>query len=479
MKKINAGHPIATSMLLIFIFSLVSCRKDKKAGPVFIPKPEAKQISIASVKALSTEQFVKIKDTGVIRGIVISDARSKNVDNNKTLFIQEGTGRNGIMVKLKMDHNFALNDSLEINIFDQTVTTLNGAVLLQDLANNLVKKVGVGKITPRTTSIRELEANKKEWEGSLIRIGACELISDNGNYSGNMKIKDGKVTIASYINEEAIFNGQELPKDIRSVLGIVRLNGNEVRVAPLSTSEIRPLKYVTDEFTTWKNTAYDINSTTQQQVLYTKFVNWQGDILREGALKQLANAADVSFTKPGKIYPYFPKDSIHCSLKLYPNQEWNLKGMKVLKITFAASKAVGAVYFVDPSSNNKGIPANVLPFNTGIDEVKIGIKIPIESTGEIIPGEMVTPKGHDDFYRVVSLTPSIKEAGKFYTAIFMMPSTMEDLKAMGITSINRQNWLDYPRLEIINLSSRKTPGITDYYRDRYIPILIDKVEIGL
>ncbi|WP_316839434.1 DUF5689 domain-containing protein [Pedobacter gandavensis] len=477
MKKIHTAYPITTSIFLIFLFSMVSCKKDKtKIQEPELP-PIARQISITTLKALSTEQPVKIKEEGVIRGVVISDASSKNIVNNKTLFLQEGSGKSGIMLKLQAEHKFALNDSLEIKILGQTVATLNGTVVLQDLANDLVKKLGTGKIIPRETSVRELEANKKDWEGSLIRIAAGNLISDNGKYSGNTKISDGKASLTSYIIEEAVFNGQELPQDIRSIVGIVHLNGKELQLAPRNTLDILPLKYIKDEFTTWKNTSWTANLAMEQYALHTEFANWYGDT-KDGTIKQLVNPADAVFTKSGKIYPYLPKDSLASRLQLYSTNTLSLKGLKVLKITFAASKSTGDIRFLEQSVGNQEIAINVLPFNTGTDEVNIGIEIPIESTGELIPGKLVTPKGFDDHYRVVLLTPPIKETGKFYTATFILPSNMEDLKAMGITSITRQKWLDNPAIRIINLSSRKTAGISTRSRDRYIPILIDKVEMG-
>jgi hypothetical protein len=49
---------------------------------------------------------------------------------------------------------------------------------------------------------------------------------------------------------------------------------------------------------------------------------------------------------------------------------------------------------------------------------------------------------------------------------------------MGIKSSAKQQWLDSPRLKIINLSSRKPAGITSSRTDRFIPILIDKIEMG-
>ena len=477
MKKIHPTCPITTFMLSMFIcYFITACTKDKEKGTTTILNPP-KQISIATVKDLSTEQLVKIKDSGVIRGVVISDAGQKNIDNTRTLFLQEGTGKEGIMVMLKTDHSYLVNDSLEINIFGQTLTRQNGTATLQDLPNDMVKKLGIGKVTPRETTVSELQANKAEWEGSLIRIRACELISENGNYSATMKIRDGQSSMSSSIFQDAKFNGTALPGDVRSVVGIVRLNGNEVLLAPRNASEILPLTYTTDDFTTWKNTTWSSNLAMQEFALHTAFANWQGNP-KDGAIKQLANAADVGFTKAGKIYPYLPKDSIASSLKLYPGDKLTLKGLKVLKVTFAASRVEGEVRFLEQSVGNQEIALSVLPFNAGTDQARIGVQIPIESTGALIPGKLVTPAGFDDYYPLLSTTPAIKETGKFYTATFFIPSTAEDLKAMGITSGKVQQWLASPRFSIVNLSSRKTPGITSTNRDRYIPILLDKVEMG-
>lgn len=475
MKKIHTGHPLTTLILLFFLCSMLSCKKDKTKGQE--TKPFSKQVSITYLKDLITEQPVKIKDYSVIRGVVISDASSKNVENNKTLFLQEGTNQKGIKVQLQKDHNFALNDSLEIEIFDQTLTRLNGAVVLQDVPNNLVKNLGVGKILPRETSVRELEANKKDWEGSLIRIGICELISDNGKYSENMKIKDGKAILNSRIMKDASFIGQELPKDVSSIVGIVHFDGNEVQLIPRNTLEVRPLKYVIDDFTKWTRTTWNMSSIIPRFTLQTEYADWNGDIY-EGPVKQLATAADGSFTKPGKIYPYLPKDSTRGPMQLFPSEKLNLKGLKFLNITFAGSKSVGYTLFSEIITRNEYIRVELLPFNTGVDEVSIGIRIPIESTGEAIPGKVVKPKGAVDFYKIVSMTAPVGEVGKFNAVKFIIPSTLEDLIAMGITSGDREKWLNNPQLEIINLSSRKTSGITDYRQDRYVPILLDQVQMG-
>lgn len=269
------------------------------------------------------------------------------------------------------------------------------------------------------------------------------------------------MTLASYILADAVFNNQELPQEMMSVLGIVRLNGNEVQLAPVNTREILPLKYVVDEFTKWTNTGINSIPSSTVNVMQTEVADWYGDP-KEGAIKQLANSADLVFTKPGKIYPYLPKDSIDGFLRLQRFDKLNLKGLKVMEVTFAASKSMGITIFSE-MSGNQSINLTLLPFNTGIDEVNIGISINI---------------GSSESYRLTSLLAPIKETGKFYTAKFIIPSSLEDLIAMGISAGKGQEWLENPKLDLINLSSRKTPGISTYYRDRYIPMLIDKVKMG-
>ncbi|MFD2286325.1 hypothetical protein GJU39_00190 [Pedobacter petrophilus] len=233
-NNLLALHRVGIFSLLIFMFSIVSCKKDEEKSPEPIPNPIANQITVAHLKSLITGQPVKIKEKGVIRGVVISDARSKNIDNEKTFFIQEGTGQSAIKVSLMANHSYAVNDSLEIEVLDQTLNSINGSVILQDLPNNLVKKLGVGKIIPRETSISELKANMLAWEGSLISIKACELLSTTGNYDNNLIFRDGQGTMAGLMAEKATFNGQELPKEVKSVVGIVYVEGDQVKLAPVT-----------------------------------------------------------------------------------------------------------------------------------------------------------------------------------------------------------------------------------------------------
>jgi hypothetical protein len=203
-----AVRALTYSTFLCFLLCIVACTKDNNKPSNPEPTPAAKQLSISNLKDLSSVQPVTIKDVGVIRGVVISDANSQNVDDNKVLFLQEGSNQDGMMLALQMDHNFKVNDSLEIEVSGLILTRLKGAVVMQNVPNSLVRKLGVGKITPRETSLSELQVNKADWEGSLVRIKACELISDNGKYNTTLTIRDGNTTVVTTIFEKATFNGQ-------------------------------------------------------------------------------------------------------------------------------------------------------------------------------------------------------------------------------------------------------------------------------
>lgn len=477
MNKQSNLLRFTTLTLLMILMTIIACKKkDGEPEPVD-PLPIANRVSIAELKSSITDKAVKITTKGVIRGVVISDSYSKNVDNENTLFLQEGTGGVAIKVILQAPHQYQVNDSLEIDVYDQFLNSINESIFLENVANNLVKKLGVGKILPRETSISELQANKKEWDGSLVAIKACELFSANKTFSNNFTLRDGQSVMAGLMFDKAVFSSQNLPGEVSSLVGIVYRDGDQVKLAPRNVTEVLPLRYITDDFTTWKNTTLSFNLAKENEALHTQFANWKGNI-KDGTIKQLPVMADAGFSKSTKIYPYLPKDSLGSLLMLYPLENSSLKGVKVIRITFAASKSIGPSRFTEQSLSSQEINIDVLPFNTGTDIANVGVAIPIVSKGELIPGKLATPAGFDDYYNIRSYTPALNEAGKFYTVTFLLPTNTADLKKIGIITGEFNKWLESPVFKIINLSSRKTLGITTRNSDRYIPILIDKVEMG-
>jgi hypothetical protein len=113
----------------VWCFKSFSKEKNEITTPEV--KPPLDQVAIAYLKDLSSAPLVTIKHSGVIRGVVIADAAAKNIDNAKTLFIEEGSGQEGLMLRLKTNHNFKVNDSLEVEILNQTLASwyiLYGAV---------------------------------------------------------------------------------------------------------------------------------------------------------------------------------------------------------------------------------------------------------------------------------------------------------------------------------------------------------------
>jgi len=98
MNKQSNLLRFTTLTLLMILMTIIACKKkDGEPEPVD-PLPIANRVSIAELKSSITDKAVKITTKGVIRGVVISDSYSKNVDNENTLFLQEGTG--GVAIKV-------------------------------------------------------------------------------------------------------------------------------------------------------------------------------------------------------------------------------------------------------------------------------------------------------------------------------------------------------------------------------------------
>ncbi|MBE8714212.1 DUF5689 domain-containing protein [Sphingobacterium hungaricum] len=408
-----------------------------------------------------------------IKGSVISDKNAKNIDD-KTLYVQQGDNLEGIRVVFKEKHAYSIDDAVEINIYNTTLSKANGELALTDVPNEQAKKIDLEKIAPQITSLAYLEANKDKLDGSLVTINAGMLISSTNNLNGDILLKDISGDIEVDIKTDASFAKVEAPKDFIDLTGILRVIDGKMSIAPRNLADFNALQFVTDDFTTWEFP--NVHLSGLQSELFTSIANWYGD-RRYGAIKQLADKNDANFTQANKLYPYIPTDSMYSSLGVNNNNKLSLKGVKVIKVTFAGSQAIGYTEFSEISRTDGLIRVNVLPFTTNVDEIKVGLALPISTEGEKDEWGLTTPFGQNKNY-LIAASEAYKENGKFFTATFLIPTTLEDIRALGIESENASQWFENPIIEIINLSSRKTSGISTSRDDRHIPILIDKVEFG-
>lgn len=160
-----------------------------------------------------------------IRGIVISDRDNGNVANGSVIF-QGGNDDKGIILYYGGSPEYALGDSLEIDVTGNKLKLFNGKLEIEGVKTNRTLKLAADRsITPKTLTIAELIANLAVYESSLIRIQNASFQQGAATYngtSGNLTISDGSGTITHYCSLQATFKDNPLPESpVTAVTGYI------------------------------------------------------------------------------------------------------------------------------------------------------------------------------------------------------------------------------------------------------------------
>lgn len=232
--KANTNWKLLLPMLLILV-GIAACKKTNNDTPT-PPPVEVKSITITELRALSTGASVKVPDGRKVKGIVISDASAKNIDA-KTVVLQEATDKPGIVVTFDAAQNFATGDEVEVIISNQTLAQVNGEITLQNIPAANAKKTGTGTITPRTTTIVDINTNKAAWNGTLVTI-ADGLFNGSGKYTGTLTYASGNASIKSQVITGASFENADYPTIVSGLTGIIRIFGNDLFLNIRNTSDV-------------------------------------------------------------------------------------------------------------------------------------------------------------------------------------------------------------------------------------------------
>lgn len=459
-----------TLIVLTIALGIISCKKDKKTDPV--PQP-VQVITLTDLKALSTSANVKVPGLKKITGIVISDVNSKNTDA-KTVIIQEAADKPGILVNFDAVQTFALGDQLEVDISNQTLVQINGEIVLNNIPAANAKKIGTGTIIARQTSADQVLSNATAWNGTLVTLGAGRLTGDgNGKYKGLLNYTDEKGTVKSNVLTGATFENTNYPASCATFTGIVRMNGNDIRVDIRKAADATQgaiSRIITEDFSTmtsandyWPDPDDHTNVGGGMTLKGMGAIEWTtGNGYMRFVPSQGTDAAekDAAFIKAAKKYLYiFSKDADVSSNKTEAyiatqciNSE--LKDLKTVSVTFAASNA------------SKFVPGfgqtwDIAPFDGTKDHAQI--------TVAAIVGYAYSKQ----FYLPLS-SPQIKKTGEFYTLTYKMP-TKEELIAAGVNS-NDPGLNNLINFTVVNTSRRMSA--TGFPGDFSMPILIDKIEMG-
>lgn len=187
-------------------------------------------MNISDLRAVYTGSTTNAPDGRRITGVVISD-RTTNNENNQNLFLQQGTGLAGIVVRFDAPHTFNLGDSIDVNVSQQELSEFNNLLQVNQVPISYATRISTGKtITPRNVTLAQLIANQEAWESTLVKTGPVALSGGTGGtYNGNVIMNDGS-TFTLRTSSAATFAGQSYPVLAASVTGYVSQFGSSYEV---------------------------------------------------------------------------------------------------------------------------------------------------------------------------------------------------------------------------------------------------------
>jgi len=187
------------------------------------------EISIGEIRDLFSGTAVNAPIDRKIVGTVISDRANGNFVS-RNLVIQNGD--HGITVRFLEDHNYNLNDRIEIATSGAEISDFNGLVQLNNVPNGNVTELGTGTITPQTLTIAEFLSQADELEGTLIKLENVLITKDGEtDYAFETTLNDGTGNLPMFTSPSATFANENFPTDSVSITGIAGdFNGVQINI---------------------------------------------------------------------------------------------------------------------------------------------------------------------------------------------------------------------------------------------------------
>ena len=189
------------------------------------------QINIADLREVFEGVETSAPSNRKIKGTVISDRATSNI-TGQNLVIQDETG--GIVVRFEDDHNFDLNEEIEVIVSGQELSEFNGLLQVNNVANSLATLIGQGASPePRSATVQEILDNQDAWESTLVLIENA-TITGSSTLSGGTTVTDATASIDMFTRSGASFAGQSVPSGAVNLTAIVsEFNGPQVNLRNL------------------------------------------------------------------------------------------------------------------------------------------------------------------------------------------------------------------------------------------------------
>ncbi|GAB3879070.1 hypothetical protein GCM10028824_41860 [Hymenobacter segetis] len=194
-------HSLVTSLLVLF--AALACTSCLEENPDYAGGQPSPNVSLEDLRRLYTGSNVVLEAAQLsgahqVVGLVISDAGGANVPGGPTTLVVQNKRRGvvrGIIIPLNGNSNAAVGDSVVVDIAGATLTKTAGALRLEGVTADRVRKVSSGNaVTARDLNIETLLTNFDAYEGTLVRItgGSITPLPVSGDtYAGNKTLADG------------------------------------------------------------------------------------------------------------------------------------------------------------------------------------------------------------------------------------------------------------------------------------------------
>lgn len=164
-------------------------------------------------------------DKKIIVTVTSNYATAMLTGAGKNIYVQDNKA--GIQIRFTAAHTFAIGTKLEINVSGMELSTYSGVLQINNVPLGNATAIGTGSVTPRTTTIADININYNTWESQVVKIDNV-TITGSGIYSGANTLTDATGTIELYTTSGATFASTAYPTGIVSVTGIlIEYNGTK------------------------------------------------------------------------------------------------------------------------------------------------------------------------------------------------------------------------------------------------------------
>ncbi|MCC6817247.1 MAG: hypothetical protein IT267_12600 [Saprospiraceae bacterium] len=213
-------------------------------------------LTISSIRELYSGTTKTITENVKIRGVVISDKDSLNI-NAQNLFIEDSSA--GIAVRFSGAHAFKLNDEIEISLNGVELSEFKGLLQLNNVAlTNGKKVISTLVLTPKIITISELNKNHNLYESSLVHIKNVQLSkASDSKFAFNVVADDNTGSINLFTSANAVFSNRDFPTGIIDLNVIVSefddkqillRNTKDISIISVGSTTVKSIKEIRELF---------------------------------------------------------------------------------------------------------------------------------------------------------------------------------------------------------------------------------------